>query len=137
VVGDPMLKKFEPARVTSGNDLFKHCRTQLVKRSHSTKLHFRGSRKSSEESAARARRPTCALPHSHSRFRSAPRSNRRRHSLTLYASLLKNDLGSGDGCAVCLAYFLEIGVEEAFDARFDTVFLLGEQVPSGCHARCS
>ena len=88
-----------------------------------------------KRSAARAHRPACpSLPHT--QFRSAPRSHHR-HSLTLYASLLKNDLCPRDGRAVCLAYFLEIGVEEALDARFHAVFLLGEQVPSGCHARCS
>lgn len=77
---------------------------------------------------------TFALPRT--RSHSAPRSHHRL-SLTLYAPLLKNDLCARDGGAVCFAYFLEIGVEKALDARFHAVFLLGEQVPSGCHARCS
>ena len=31
VVGDPMLKKFEPVHVTSGNNLFKHCHSESVR----------------------------------------------------------------------------------------------------------
>jgi hypothetical protein len=56
-------------------------------------------------------------------------------ALTLYASLLKNDLGARDGCAVSFAYLLQVGVEETLDARFYAGSLLGEQMPSRCHAR--
>jgi hypothetical protein len=31
VVGDPMLKKFEPVHITSGNNLFKYCRSKSVR----------------------------------------------------------------------------------------------------------
>lgn len=58
-------------------------------------------------------------------------------SLTLYASLLQNDLGARDGGAVSLAYLLQVGVDEALDARFHAGSLLSKQVPSRCHALCS
>jgi hypothetical protein len=76
--------------------------------------------------------PAIAFPHNQIPLRSAP--TRRHIALTLYASLLKNDLGARDGCAVSLAYLLQVGVEETLDARFYAWSLLGEQVPSRCHA---
>jgi hypothetical protein len=92
-------------------------------------LHLAGVNQSQAQSSLSTfqplRFPTIPL-------RSAP--TQRHIALTLYASLLKNDLSARDGCAVSLAYLLQVGVEETLDARFYAWSLLGEQMPSRCHA---
>lgn len=47
-------------------------------------------------------------------------------ALTLYASLLQNDLGARDGGAVSLAYLFQVGVEETLNARFNVRSLLSQ-----------
>jgi hypothetical protein len=122
VVDDAISEFFKSVGVTSGDQVFKPPFTfSLI-----LLVIIKSQAESSLSTFQPLRFPTIPL-------RSAP-TQRHIVALTLYASLLKNDLGARDGCAVSLAYLLQVGVEETLDARFYAWSLLGEQVPSRCHA---